>query len=374
VKEYDLIVIGGGPAGLSASITASRQGSRTLLLERRKLPRHKVCGEFISAETLTLLSHLLSPGFSDCLAKAPRIHSARLFVDASTLEAKIDPPAASISRFELDAALWESAIYAGVDARQNVTVKAVDGSGPFEVFASAGQFKARSVIDASGRHSNLKVTDENRAKLPRQKWIGLKAHFVDSQPCSTSNTPLSVDLYFFSGGYCGVQPLTSPDLNTRAQLVNACAMVRADIATSLPEVLRCHPRLLERSANWTQAFDTLATAHLLFGRPRPVSKRVLAAGDAVAFVDPFVGDGISLALRSGSLAAECLKLFIAGQESLDQGLQRYRELYDVQLSRVFRAASTIRRLLALPRPVRKTLVHAFGRMPALTRYLVQKTR
>jgi flavin-dependent dehydrogenase len=58
---YDLIVVGGGPAGTSAAITCARHGARVLLLERGQFPRHKVCGEFVSAESLELLSDLLAP-------------------------------------------------------------------------------------------------------------------------------------------------------------------------------------------------------------------------------------------------------------------------------------------------------------------------
>ena len=57
--SYDLAIIGGGPAGTSAAISAARQGARVLLLERGRFPRHKVCGEFVSAESLTLLKDLL---------------------------------------------------------------------------------------------------------------------------------------------------------------------------------------------------------------------------------------------------------------------------------------------------------------------------
>jgi len=56
---YDLIVIGGGPAGSAAAIAAARAGAQVLLLERGRYPRHKVCGEFVSAESLDLLSTLL---------------------------------------------------------------------------------------------------------------------------------------------------------------------------------------------------------------------------------------------------------------------------------------------------------------------------
>jgi choline dehydrogenase-like flavoprotein len=50
--KYDLIVIGAGPAGCAAAITAARTGASVLLHERGHFPRHKVCGEFVSAESL----------------------------------------------------------------------------------------------------------------------------------------------------------------------------------------------------------------------------------------------------------------------------------------------------------------------------------
>ena len=57
--EFDLAIIGGGPAGASAAITAARLGARVALLEAGEFPRHKVCGEFVSAESLDILRDLL---------------------------------------------------------------------------------------------------------------------------------------------------------------------------------------------------------------------------------------------------------------------------------------------------------------------------
>src|SRR5271168_3152725 len=106
---YDLIVIGGGPAGTSAAITAARGGARVLLLERGRFPRHKVCGEFVSAESLDLLGRLLDSGSKSLLSDAVRIAHARIFLDGHMLRTVADPPAASIARLELDEALWNSA-------------------------------------------------------------------------------------------------------------------------------------------------------------------------------------------------------------------------------------------------------------------------
>ncbi len=55
--------------------------------------------------------------------------------------------------------------------------------------------------------------------------------------------------------------------------------------------------------------EPVTTSPLVFHKPEPLQNAMLQVGDAAAFVDPFIGDGISLALRSGALAAECLSPF-----------------------------------------------------------------
>src|SRR6266852_5666001 len=92
--KKDLIVIGGGPAGCAAAITAARTGASILLLERGRFPRHRVCGEFVSAESLDLLQDLLAPVHRRLIHLAPRISCGRIFVDAAELRAEIAPAAA----------------------------------------------------------------------------------------------------------------------------------------------------------------------------------------------------------------------------------------------------------------------------------------
>src|SRR3954468_22264872 len=82
----------------------------------------------------------------------------------------------------------------------------------------------RAVVNATGRWSKLTQFDV----AGKDKWIGLKAHFTEASP------PQTVDLYFFSGGYCGVTPV-GPNS------VNACAMVRVDAAHTLEDVFSKEP-------------------------------------------------------------------------------------------------------------------------------------
>jgi 2-polyprenyl-6-methoxyphenol hydroxylase-like FAD-dependent oxidoreductase len=204
--------------------------------------------------------------------------------------------------------------------------------------------------------------------LRREEWLGIKAHFAE--PIAAP----SVDLYFFEGGYCGVQPVRVKDERFSGGRVNASVMVRSDVASTLPGVFEQNPALQERSRQWTSLSDPVTTSPLIFRGPEPVRNGILMAGDAAGFVDPFVGDGISLALRSGSLAARCLMSFFASETPLPQAAARYRELYQQSLVPVFRASSKIRQMLRLPRVVRKPLLMLLETTPAIARYAVRKTR
>jgi flavin-dependent dehydrogenase len=361
---YDLIVIGGGPAGASAAITAARNGMRVLLLERGRFPRQKVCGEFVSAESLGLLEELLGPKHRGLLGHGILIERTRVFLDDRVIEAAVQPAAASIARLDLDDALWNAAEAVGVESRQQVVVQGVRASEPFTVNTSAGDFEAKVVVNASGRWSNLNSTP---ARNGQPRWIGVKGHFEEASP------PASVDLYFFDGGYCGVQPVVLRG-DCGAGRVNACAMVRADVASTLQGVFGRHPALLERSRHWRGLGDPVSTSPLVFREPQPERDGVLMVGDAACFVDPFVGDGISLALRSGALAAECLVPFFRGEAVLSGISRRYRDEYLLRFGAVFQTSSTIRRMLRLPRTVRRPVVALLTKVPVVTEYLVRKTR
>ena len=365
-------MIGGGPAGASAAITAARAGAQVLLLEKGAYPRHKVCGEFVSGESVALLSSLLANALEtrSLLSRVPRISGVRLFLDGRTVDVPVNPAAASLARFDMDAALWKAAASAGVDARSGCTVHSVQGydDNVFCIRTSAGDVSTRAVINTTGRWSNL--TERPRgmtASNGASKWIGVKAHFCEASPSPTT------DLYFFEGGYCGMQPVGLGDEPATSRIV-VCSMVRADVATRLEEVFPLEPRLTERSRGWTLLSEPVSTSPLIFRQPNPVKDGVLFAGDAAGFVDPFVGDGISLALRSGSLAAQSLLPFLRGDSTLEDAASRYRHDYEQHLLPVFHASSLLRRMLTLPSAVRQPVLRVMETFPAVTRFMVKNTR
>jgi len=338
--SYELGIAGGGPAGCAAAITAARSGKRVLLCEKGRLPRHRVCGEFVSAESHEVLADLLGRHHL-LLRAAPRIRGARMFADDNCVEFHLDRPGWSISRFDLDQALWQAALSADVDARESAGVSEI-GKGFLQL--KGARIPVNTAMNASGRWSNLRQSPSQAAS----RWIGIKAHF------SGELAPPCTDIYFFDGGYCGVQPIAGGRLN-------ASAMVRSDRATSLQEVFASHPQLWTRSRAWEQMTETVTTAPLVHAEPEPSTDGVINVGDAAAFIDPFTGDGISLALRSGVLAAKC------------SGPEEYALEYQARFVRAFRTAAFARRLSRAPQQVREITAFAF-RSEWLRNWVLRNTR
>jgi len=365
--QYDLIVVGGGPAGSACAITAARLSAKVLLLEKDRFPRQKVCGEFVSPESLGLLHGLLTNGFSgdaratnglknDLFLSAPQVLSSRIFLDNKSLTLPVSPPAQTIPRFDLDSALFHAVQDCGVTAQEGVAVSEVQHNGLFHVVTAEKTYSARAVVNATGRWSRLTQFDV----AGKDKWLGLKAHFTESSP------PQSVDLYFFPGGYCGVTPVS-------AQSINACAMVRSDVAHTLEEVFAKEPHLWKRSRVWQPLFPTVTTSPLYFREPETECDGMLLAGDSAGFIDPFAGDGISLALQSGSLATQSIIPFLRGSCSLEQAQRQYRAAYWKRYGPAFRNAARLRAALAAPKWVRSAAL-AFAGVPGVGKMLVKGTR
>lgn len=352
--KFDLAVIGGGPAGTSAGITAARLGFTVVLLEAGSFPRHKVCGEFVSGEALSILVELVG---EERFAHAPRISKARIFVEDAVATLPVTPAAASISRYDLDTALYKACSLAGCVVRDRTRGQCASRSqNGFVIRLESEEILARAVINATGRWSNF----GGRTALAAEQFIGLKGHFFEPR-CSES-----CDLYFFAGGYCGVQPIGDG-------MVNAAAMVKPEAAKSLTSVFALNGALQERSRNWRAAGNPVSTAPLIFRAPMISENGVLLAGDAAAFLDPFAGDGISIALHSGRMAALTLGRFLLGDCSLQDAELHYGREYRRLIQPALNSAKRLRVLQHLPLGLRSAAVTCLN-IPLMARAAVKATR
>jgi flavin-dependent dehydrogenase len=111
--------------------------------------------------------------------------------------------------------------------------------------------------------------------------------------------------------------------------------------------------------------ETYSTFPIQFGDPQPVREGVLQVGDAAGFIDPFVGDGISMALQSGVLAA---KTVVAGHEA-----EFYAREYREHLLPAYKHASRFRKLIFSDGLLREAAL-AMASFPGLLPWMLRATR
>lgn len=374
----DLAIIGGGPAGTAAALEARRHGLRVAVWERERFPRDKVCGEFLSAESLPVLEAEIPA----TLARGAVIRRCEFISPSGRSRGFMLPrPGRGLSRRLLDDALWQAAAAAGAETRQGESVsrlrklEAVRGhDAKWELQSGDGiTRRASALIIACGRWWMLEGFPSPARQEKKDRvgsWLGVKAHF---QGVASRD---AVEMYYFPGGYCGLAPIEDG-------LYNACCLVNrrlvrdasvnnlSDFAAWLKSGAR-QLALDARLRGADQCGETLATAPVRLGRRRPDCIGALLVGDAAGFLDPFTGDGISMALHSGRLAAE---VWAAARSSEGGAFERvaraYRRRLGGAVGRSYLVAGLLRALVRAPEGVQAAAASA---LPWLGARLLAGTR
>ena len=354
----DLGIIGGGPAGSAAAIEAARSGLRVVVWDRTRFPRDKVCGEFLSPEVIPLLEKLIPAALSQAAPiRRAEFHSKR----GRCISIAFPAPGAGLSRFVLDGALWRAAAAAGAVCQEVERVDRVRSLGftdervpKWEVgSASGGSVGVRALLLACGRWWNVPglpspVLSFSAKRRRAGGWVGAKAHFAGIEPRD------AVEMYFFRGGYCGLAPV-------EGGIYNACFLVHRTLARSRSgggiadfrawiNHLARHAGLAARLRSGLQVSETIATAPVCPSRRSPEVEGALVAGDAAGFLDPFTGDGISIALHSGQLAARELLLGWRGTAHFKPA-REYEHRLARSVRRSYLCAALLRTLVRAPAEV-----------------------
>lgn len=309
---YDAVIIGGGPAGCAAAITLRLRDKRVALVEKSHFPRHKVCGEFLTARCRGALRELGVMDRIDAL-NPPQISDAVLATPGQALRAPFQSNGHGlpfgVSRYALDAILLDRATELGVEVLQPALARGfhelqgrAEGGIETQVDCenSSVSLTSRVLLIADGKIRGLLPDDDTAAGTVDQ--VGIKSHLA--QVCFERQ---SVELYGFPGGYVGLSPIES-------RRANVCAAV--DLATyrSLGNnaarwfefAMKSNPRFAKRVDRAHLTNDWLVTPLPRYNY-RPVkTPGVIALGTAAAAFDPIIGEGIWMALSSGMRTAQLL--------------------------------------------------------------------
>jgi flavin-dependent dehydrogenase len=387
-SNYDVIIAGGGPAGSSAAIHLAQRGARVLLVEQKKFPRPKLCGEFISPECSAHFERL--GVFERMLAGNPAQLTETVFYSKNGANVSVpskwfstDGVALGLSRAEMDERLLRRAVKVGVDVREDASVAGVLSAGgrvngvKLKHNGVEQAITASITIDATGRARSLtrmfERTRVTRTNLRQRPLVAFKAHLA-----KTRVAPGACEIYFYRGGYGGLSTIEN-GLSNLCFIVNA-RDVRAfdsDATRLMRELVSENRRAADTLSSAELASDWLAVSLESFGRHSPAPAiGLLAVGDSASFIDPFTGSGMLMALESGELVAAALspRLGQLGNESVVQSLsENYRKLYYAQFNSRLRLCSLIRRAAFVP-GFADLAIRFFGINTLLRRRLAAATR
>ncbi len=343
MTSCDVVVVGAGPAGSTAARELARKGARVCLLDRARFPRPKPCGGALSPR---VLRHL-PPGVEGLLRSRIQravftFRSGKPFEVTSTV-----PMGYMVCREEFDTWLRNRAEEAGACVREGVAVRAIERVGAgFHVRAAGEAVRAAWVIGADGACSLVAAQMLSR-RLPA-KFVGLESE-VQCREGVLEDTVL-VDVGRTPGGYAWAFP--------KGDRVNVGVMVEyprgRDLRRALEAFVGGVPDLPPGAAMGRRGAPVAAPQ----SDPMPcASKGVLLVGDAARLADPFLGEGIYYAIRSGSLAAAAL---LARGDGMDPAA-RYEATVAEAIWPDLRAAA---RIASLFHRMPRWWHHVLSRMPA----------
>ena len=356
---WDAVVVGGGPAGTAFALELARHGRRVALLERTRQAQHKVCGEFLSRETVDLLAYL---EIDVAAMGATSLQKFRLVASNRRADVPLPFRAKALSRLRMDEALLDIAARRGVHVARGARVSHIEYVNRGGIAVTGDGTWHGSVIGlATGKHSLRGIT------RPTGKMVGFKIH-LDAPNASRLLTE-TVQLAFFDGGYAGA-------CMVEEGVLSVGWVVRDELLRKVGVGWREHSDFLSRRS--VELADLLDGAQPLFEKPvstarvpygflrsRPIAPMVYPVGDQLAVVPSFTGDGLAIALASGIAAARAVAAGTAPE--------RFQRTIIGKLKPQFRLAAALGGLLETPALCGLT-VSAAQLLPKVAAQMVRATR
>ena len=290
-KRYDVVVVGGGPAGGTAAYELSRQGIRVLLLEKERLPRYKVCAGGLTLKSAQLLDFDLSPAFEQEIVRGQCTFRCGTPVTIEFGEVV----GWTVMRDRLDYLILERASRAGAQILDKQRVQQVELSGDGALVRADGQeYGCSVVVGADGANGVV----ARSAGLMKQRRVAIAVETELSVPDSELEKRVGCVHFDFGSvprGYGWVFPKSK--------------LLSVGVGTFVGQARNLKNALLS-------FLDALGVGHTrqempIRGHPVPLggeecvlhSGRLLLVGDAASLAEPMTGEGIYYAVKSGQIAA-----------------------------------------------------------------------
>jgi menaquinone-9 beta-reductase len=334
--QYDVAIIGGGLAGLSSAIELRMAGYNIILFEQEKYPFHKVCGEYISHESLHYLEHL---GIPISQMKVPFIDNLVLTApNGRSFSTALPLGGFGISRYELDNTLAKRAKKLGVVVLEETKVEKVDFNEHFTIHINSripnlSFVKAKVCCAAWGKKSNID-RKWNRTFLSKNSkrlnnYIAVKYHIRSNWPEGT------IGLHNFRDGYCGIS-------NIENGLTCLCYMTTAgNLKISNNNIEQLEESILMRNPHLKNIFNSctrikefpITISQINFLSKTKIENHAIMIGDTGGLITPLCGNGMSIALHSAKIASQLVILFLMGKITRSDLEKQYSREWDLHFSK-----------------------------------------
>ena len=296
-KTFDVIIIGGGLAGLVSAIHVSKFQKQVLLIEKNTYPKHKVCGEYISNEVLPYLNSL---GINPIKEGATQITKVELTtVNSNLIKGDLPLGGFGMSRYFLDNLLAGKAIENGVVMLQGSVESVSFHKDIFKVQTkNLITFQSKITIGAFGKRSSLDVKMNRKFIQKKSPYLAVKTHVKGNFPEEL------VALHNFKGGYCGVSKVES-------NAINLCYITEYSSFKKYKNIKEFQEQVVYKNSYLKEIFTSskavfekpLTISQISFETKKPIENHIIMCGDTAGMIHPLCGNGMGMAISSAQIAS-----------------------------------------------------------------------
>ena len=360
-----ILIVGAGPAGMSAALFLAKKGIPSTLIEKGTFPRDKICGDGLSGWVITMLRRI-DPNLLKKLQDHPQqlpSHGVRFFspnfrsLAIPYIAAKYpnDPPGHVMRRIDFDQILID-------EIRSNELIRLVEGVSIDNLDISNNKvtltdktgticFEGDLFVAACGAGSRLIRKMAPLEQEPRHHATGIRQYYEGVTGAEQGNF---VDFFFlkkFLPGYLWIFPLPGGHANVGAGIrTDILKKRRLNLKALMEEAIRENPHLAERFKNARPVSGVSAWDLPLGSKKIPLSgNRFILTGDSAFLIDPFTGEGVGNAMWSGYAAAEHIQKALAANRFDASFNRQYDRFVYKKLWKELRISTSIQRLISYRR-------------------------
>ena len=313
---FDVIIVGGGLAGLTSAIHLSTRKKRVLLIEKNEYPKHKVCGEYISNEVLPYLNSLGINPINEGAKQITKVHIST--TKSNLIKGELPLGGFGMSRYFLDNLLVKKAYLNGVQILKDTVDSIHFKKDSFTITTkSSGVFQSKITIGAFGKRSSLDQKMKRKFIQKKSPYLAVKIHVKGVFPENL------VALHNFKGGYCGVSKVENNAINVCYITEYRSFKKHKNIKDFQEQVVFKNKHLRKIFKESSPVFEKpLTISQVSFQTKNPVEDHIIMCGDTAGMIHPLCGNGMGMAISSAKLASTRILQFLNGEIKTREGLEK----------------------------------------------------